>query len=153
MTATTPALRLFILKKAALKISLSELTSDGATLYHWEVRYGPQSISTGVAENATSIPEALKRVADDTVTRSPSGDMAVRSLTWQALDNHEHVPARELRAGDCLHVCAAVYRVVKAVAFDGDGVQVTFGHQDGQPFTRRYPLHQLCNLIERGPQA
>lgn len=149
-----PALpeRILKLEKNGLAITLRQLTdARGAVYTFWGVTLGGRTVKTGLFERDHGIPAILKHIADTVVMRTSALDVALRSLTWTALDGHDHVPASELRAGDSVLIYGTTYRVVDSVLAVDNAVVVDFAKtSEQQPLFRRYPTAQLCNLNARG---
>lgn len=146
-----PALprRRFELQKNGLQIALEQITDARGALYtFWAVTYGRNTIKSGLFERDHGIPAMLKHIADTTPTNTDAMHMVLRGLTWTALDNHEHVPASELRKGDHLNWSGRAVEVLSAQTQNDGTVLVGFA---GLPFVR-FSAAQLCNLTERGPQ-
>lgn len=151
-TATTT--RRFMLTKGALSIILVQYVTGALTAtYSWSVLSGKNLAGHGKFNSTTSVPAALRRVANSVSMRSAVADARLRTLTWLALDGHEHVPASELRAGDSVLLYGTTCRTVATVQQCGDTVVVDFTKSsEQQPLFRRFSIHQLCNLTKRGPQ-
>lgn len=141
--------RRITLEKGPLAIHLALMVdARGAHYSFWEVRLGGRRIKDGLTERTGEVAEVLRDVVANTTMRTMALDTALRALTWQALDNHEHVPASELRAGDGLHVGGTNYVLVSAAVVDGDVVRVRFeGNTDG--VEHHFEPTHLCNLSAR----
>lgn len=155
MTATTTVTRRFMLTKGALSIILVQyVTGENTSTYSWSVLFGKNLAGHGKFNGTASVPAALRQVANSVSMRSAMADARLRTLTWLALDGHEHVPASELRAGDSVLLYGTTYRTVATVEHRDDAVIVHFTKtSEQQPLFRRFLTHQLCNLTKRGPQA
>jgi hypothetical protein len=149
MTDILTSIRRITLDKGNLAIHLALMTgTNDLTVSYWEVRVGGRKVKHGTTERTGVVAEVLQDVVTSTTLRTSAMDIALRSLTWTALANHEHVPAAELHAGDGLHVGGTNYVLVKSARVDGDIVRVRFeGNADG--VEHRYPLTRLCNLSGR----
>jgi len=151
MSTGTDTIRRFQLRKHGLEINIARMTGLGQVFFYWEVRNGGAVAARGTVDGDRSILAMLKHVADNTTLRTDAGNVALRSLTWEALDGHEHVPASELRAGDVL--CVNGYGLtIESATPDGDNmIIITAGMgYHGSAGTRRcYRRNQLCNLAER----
>jgi hypothetical protein len=152
MTETLTSIRRITLTKGNLAIHLALMTGvNDLTLSYWEVRVGGRMVKHGDTERTGVVAEVLQDVVANTTLRTSAMDVALRSLTWAALNNHEHVPASELRAGDLLHVGGTNYVLIKSAEVDGDIVRLRFeGNSEG--VEHRYPMTQLCNLSGRDLQ-
>lgn len=153
MTASIDFKRIFSVHKDSLSIFVSTMRDDvtGAIFSHWAVFQDNRPVKADIIDGTHHLPAILKNAADNTTLRTGVLDMALRALTWSALENHTHVSASELRAGDVLSLHGYGV-VIESVETDGDNVTIVIGsmgyHSGG---TRRcMPKTQLCNLIQRG---
>lgn len=149
MTTTTDTARRFTLTKGSLTIILVQyVTGHMAATYSWSVLTGTKLAGHGKFDSDRDITAALRRVANSVTLRTVTADAQLRTLTWQALAKHEHVPASELRANDCLSVGGGNYVCVESAVVDGDIVRVRFeGNAPG--VEHRFESTRLCNLSKR----
>lgn len=145
MTITATADRKFTLAKDGLWISVIRHGDTPAPAWTWAVLQGSKHVGTGLLQGDMTLTEVLKHIADNITMPSPVGDIALRALTWSAMDGFEHVPACELAVGDLLSIGGPVPMLIVSVTREADYVRVVFDNG----LSRRRSLHQLCNLFRR----
>jgi hypothetical protein len=148
MTAIATADRTFTLAKGDLWIGLIQRVNGDTATYAWSVLLGGNMVKSGQFDTAAWMPEVLKTIADSVTMPTPMGDMALRTLTWSAMNGFQHVPANELRQGDEIAFGGGAF-TVDTVVPQGNKLTVMFTNGP----SRRLIVNQLCNLTARGPQA
>src|SRR5690349_4057733 len=87
--------------------SVRVLISEEGDTYGWSVFNGKKHVSGGIAVG--DLNSVLREITRKVVMPSKLAQGRLSSIATWPMARHEHVPARELRTGDLLHVGGSNY--------------------------------------------